>query len=158
MDWIQIISMVCGGGSIVYLLVDRFVRTPQQRGADTADMVSKISDAFSKTLDTTMRYSQEVIDKMKQDDERSEQRYRELETRYDKLERRFSEKETDREWLKGVVSKAIGCKFLKDGRNDDCPVLRENQKRLAAKCRVCADKPEKKQDNLKQQYNDKRIP
>ena len=134
MDWIQIISIVCGGGSIVYLLVDRFVRTPQQRGADTADMVSKISDAFSKTLDTTMRYSQEVIDKMKQDDERSEQRYRELETRYDKLERRFSEKETDR-------------KFLKDGRNDDCPVLRENQKRLAAKCRVCADKPEKKQEN-----------
>lgn len=149
MDWIQIISIVCGGGSIVYLLVDRFVRTPQQRGADTADMVSKISDAFSKTLDTTMRYSQEVIDKMKQDDERSEQRYRELETRYDKLERRFSEKETDREWLKGVVSKAIGCKFLKDGRNDDCPVLRENQKRLAAKCRVCADKPEKNNEDDK---------
>lgn len=126
----------------MYLLVDRFIRTPQQRGAETADMVSKISDAFSKTLDTTMRYSQEVIEKMKQDDERSEQRYRDLETRYDKLEHRFTEKEADREWLKGVVSKAIGCKFLKDGRNDDCPVLRENQKRLAAKCKVCTDKPE----------------
>lgn len=134
---------------MLYLLVDRFIRTPQQRGADTADMVGKIGDAFSKTLDTTMRYSQEVIDKMKQDDERSEQRYRDLETRYDKLERRFAEKEIDREWLKGVVSKAIGCKFLKDGRNDECPVLRENQKRLTAKCKVCADKPEQ----TKQQKN-----
>ena len=142
MDWIQVISIVCGGGSIVYLLVDRFVRTPQQRGADTADMVSKISDAFSKTLDTTMRYSQEVIDKMKQDDERSEQRYRDLETRYDKLERRFNEKEVDREWLKGTVGKAVECKFLKNGHNDECPVICENQKRLAAKCKVCTDKPD----------------
>lgn len=143
---------------MLYLLVDRFIRTPQQRGADTADMVGKIGDAFSKTLDTTMRYSQEVIDKMKQDDERSEQRYRDLETRYDKLERRFAEKEIDREWLKGVVSKAIGCKFLKDGRNDECPVLRENQKRLTAKCKVCADKPEQTKQQKTRENDDKRIP
>ena len=143
---------------MLYLLVDRFIRTPQQRGADTADMVGKIGNAFSKTLDTTMRYSQEVIDKMKQDDERSEQRYRDLETRYDKLERRFAEKEIDREWLKGVVSKAIGCKFLKDGRNDECPVLRENQKRLTAKCKVCADKPEQTKQQKTRENDDKRIP
>lgn len=143
---------------MLYLLVDRFIRTPQQRGADTADMVGKIGDAFSKTLDTTMRYSQEVIDKMKQDDERSEQRYRDLEMRYDKLERRFAEKEIDREWLKGVVSKAIGCKFLKDGRNDECPVLRENQKRLTAKCKVCADKPEQTKQQKTRENDDKRIP
>lgn len=147
--WLQWGTMIVGllsSGGILYLLIDRFARTPQQKGADSADMVSKISDAFDKTLQTTMRYSQEVIEKMKQDDERSERRYTELESRYDKLEKRFDEKESDRELLKTIVGRAVDCKFLKDGHNNDCPVLRENQKRLAAKCRACTDngvKPKK---------------
>lgn len=140
----MIVGLLSSGG-ILYLLIDRFARTPQQKGADSADMVSKISDAFDKTLQTTMRYSQEVIEKMKQDDERSERRYAELESRYDKLERRFDEKESDRELLKTIVGRAVDCKYLKAGHNNECPVLRENQKRLAAKCRACTDnqKPQK---------------
>lgn len=146
--WLQWGTMIVGllsSGGILYLLIDRFARTPQQKGADSADMVSKISDAFDKTLQTTMRYSQEVIEKMKQDDERSERRYAELESRYDKLERRFDEKESDRELLKTIVGRAVDCKYLKAGHNNECPVLRENQKRLAAKCRACTDnqKPQK---------------
>lgn len=153
--WLQWGTMIVGllsSGGILYLLIDRFARTPQQKGADSADMVSKISDAFDKTLQTTMRYSQEVIEKMKQDDERSERRYAELErryaeleSRYDKLEKRFDEKEAEIELLKTIVERAVNCKFLKDGHNNDCPVLRENQKRLAAKCRACTDnkKPQK---------------
>lgn len=134
----MIVGLLSSGG-ILYLLIDRFARTPQQKGADSADMVSKISDAFDKTLQTTMRYSQEVIEKMKQDDERSEARYKDLEARYDRLERRFDQKEADRELLKTIVNRAVDCKFLRDGHNNDCPVLRENQKRLAAKCKACAD-------------------
>lgn len=151
--WLQWGTMIVGllsSGGILYLLIDRFARTPQQKGADSADMVAKISDAFDKTLQTVMHYSQEVIEKMKQDDERAEQRYREnderaehryreLETRYDRLEQRFNEKEADRELLKTIVGKAVDCKYLKAGHNNDCPVLRENQKRLAAKCKACAD-------------------
>lgn len=133
----QLSAVLFGVGSVGALLVDRFLRTREQKGSDTADMVTKISEAFDRTLETTMRYSQEVIDKMKQDDERSEARYRELELRYDKLERRFDEKEADRERLKMIVGKAVTCKHLRSGRNDDCPVIRENQKRLAAKCRTC---------------------
>ena len=145
----MIVGLLSSGG-ILYLLIDRFARTPQQKGADSADMVVKISDAFDKTLQTVMHYSQEVIEKMKQDDERAEQRdrenderaehrYRELETRYDRLEQRFNEKEADRELLTTIVGKAVDCKYLKAGHNNDCPVLRENQKRLAAKCKACAD-------------------
>lgn len=145
----MIVGLLSSGG-IIYLLIDRFARTPQQKGADSADMVAKISDAFDKTLQTVMHYSQDVIDKMKQNDEREEQRYREnderaehryreLEARYDRLEQRFNEKEADRESLKTIVGKAVDCKHLKSVHNNECPVIRENQKRLAAKCKACAD-------------------
>ena len=145
----MIVGLLSSGG-IIYLLIDRFARTPQQKGADSADMVAKISDAFDKTLQTVMHYSQDVIDKMKQNDEREEQRYREnderaehryreLEARYDRLEQRFNEKEADRESPKTIVGKAVDCKHLKSVHNNECPVIRENQKRLAAKCKACAD-------------------
>ncbi len=133
----EILTVLLGGGGIAYLLVDRFARTREQRGADSADMISKVSEAFDKTLQTSMRYSQEVIEKMRSDDERSEARYRELEARYAKLEQRFEEQETDLALLKSVVGKAVTCKYLKTARNEDCPVIRENQKRLTAKCRAC---------------------
>ena len=95
--WLQWITVIFGAGGVGYLIIDRFARTRVQKGSDSEDMVSKISDAFDKTLQTTMRYSQEVIDKMKQDDERNERRYKELEVRYAKLETRFDEKEAERE-------------------------------------------------------------
>lgn len=142
--WLQWITVIFGAGGVGYLLIDRFARTREQKGSDSADMESKISDAFDKTLQTTMRYSQEVIDKMKQDDERNERRYKELEVRYAKLETRFDEKEADREYLKEIVSRSVECKFLKEGHNNECPVLRGNQKRLAAKCKSCSDKVEEK--------------
>lgn len=135
--WVEIATLLLSSGGIVYLLVDRFARTREQRGADSADMISKVSEAFDKTLQTSMRYSQEVIEKMRSDDERSEARYRELEARYAKLEHRFEEQEADMERLKGAVGKAVTCKYLKEARNEDCPVIRENQKRIAAKCRAC---------------------
>lgn len=147
--WMEILTVLLGGGGIAYLLVDRFARTREQRGADSADMISKVSEAFDKTLQTSMRYSQEVIEKMRSDDERSEARYRELEARYAKLEQRFEEQETDLALLKSVVGKAVTCKYLKAARNEDCPVIRENQKRLTAKCRACKT-DEKTNKNTKQ--------
>jgi hypothetical protein len=126
-----------GGGGILYLLVSRFVRTREQKGQEAATMIQQVSEAFEKTLSTVMEYSTSVIEKMKKDEEHSEARYRELETRYDKLERRFDYEEADHELLKNIVGKAVNCPLLKDRKNDECPVVKENQKRLTAKCKVC---------------------
>lgn len=130
-------GLVLGGGGVIYLLIDRFARTKEQKGVDSATMISQVSDAFSKTLETVMQYSTEVIEKMKKDEEHSEARYRDLESRYDKLEARFDYEEQDHELLKNIVGKAVNCPLLKDKKNDDCPVIRENQKRMSNKCKVC---------------------
>lgn len=143
----EVLTLLLSSGGIAYLLVDRFARTRQQRGADSADMISKVAEAFDKTLQTSMRYSQEVIEKMRSDDERSEARYEELEARYTKLERRFEEQEADMERLKGAVGKAVTCKYLKEARNEDCPVIRENQKHIAAKCRACKNEEKMSKNN-----------
>lgn len=136
-------GLILGGGGVVYLLIDRFVRTKEQKGVDSATMISQVSDAFSKTLETVMQYSTEVIEKMKKDEEHSEARYRDLENRYDKLEKRFDYEEQDHELLKNIVGKAVNCPLLKDNKNDDCPVIKENQKRMTTKCKMC--KPDKKE-------------
>lgn len=146
--WMDFVAPALSVGGVLYLLIDRFARTREQRGGDAADMISKVCEAFDKTLQTAMRYSQDVIAKMREDDERSEARYRNLKEQYTRLEQRFEESEADREQLKGIAGKAVGCKYLKDGRNEDCPVIRENQKRLAAKCRAC--KPDTSKTNKKQ--------
>lgn len=134
---VQWLGILLGGGSIGYLLVDRFLRTPEQKGEDAAQMISQVSDAFSKTLDTVMQYSTGVIEKMKKDEEHSELRYRDLESRYEKLEKRFDYEEADHELLKNIVGKAVNCPLLKDKKNDDCPVIKENHKRMSQKCKVC---------------------
>lgn len=139
---VQWLGVLLGGGGVIYLIVDRFFRTKEQKGQDAAQMISQVSDAFSKTLDTVMQYSTEVIEKMKKDEEHSEARYRELETRYDKLEKRFDMEEVDHELLKNIVGKAVNCPLLKDKKNEDCPVIRENQKRMNHKCKNCG-KPHK---------------
>ena len=137
-------GLVLGGGGVIYLLIDRFARTKEQKGVDSATMISQVSDAFSKTLETVMQYSTEVIEKMKKDEEHSEARYRDLESRYGKLEARFDYEEQDHELLKNIVGKAVNCPLLKDKKNDDCPVIRENQKRMSNKCKVCkTDKTQK---------------
>lgn len=138
-------GLILGGGGVVYLLIDRFVRTKEQRGVDSATMISQVSDAFSKTLETVMQYSTEVIEKMKKDEEHSEARYRDLESRYEKLEARFDYEEQDHELLKNIVGKAVNCPLLKDKKNDDCPVIRENQKRMSNKCKVCKTEKNQKQ-------------
>lgn len=140
-DVVQWLGLLLGGGSIGYLIVDRFFLTKEQKGQETAKMISQVSDAFSKTLDTVMQYSTEVIEKMKKDEEHSELRYRDLESRYEKLEKRFDYEEADHELLKNIVGKAVNCPLLKDKKNDDCPVIKENQKRMSQKCKVC--KPSK---------------
>lgn len=126
-----------GTTGVLGMLAGRFLRTREQKGSDMADMLTKISEAFEKTLATTMKYSTDVIEKMRTDDERSEARYRELEARCMKLEQRLEDREADRELLKSIVNEAVNCKFLKSGRNDECPVIRENQKRLKARCKKC---------------------
>lgn len=138
-------GLVLGGGGVIYLLIDRFARTKEQKGADAATMISQVSDAFSKTLETVMQYSTEVIEKMKKDEEHSEARYRDLEIRYDKLEKRFDYEEQDHELLKNIVGKAVNCPLLKDRGNDDCPVINANQKRMSSKCKVCKTDKTKKQ-------------
>lgn len=138
-------GLILGGGGVVYLLIDRFARTKEQKGSDSAAMISQVSDAFRKTLETVMQYSTEVIEKMKKDEEHSEARYRDLESRYDKLERRFDYEEQDHELLKNIVGKAVNCPLLKDKKNDDCPVINANQKRMSSKCKVCKTDKTKKQ-------------
>lgn len=138
-------GLILGGGGVVYLLIDRFARTKEQKGTDAATMISQVSDAFSKTLETVMQYSTEVIEKMKKDEEHSEARYRDLESRYDKLEKRFDYEEQDHELLKNIVGKAVNCPLLKDRKNDDCPVINANQKRMSSKCKVCKTDKTKKQ-------------
>lgn len=130
-------GLILGGGGVVYLLISRFARTKEQKGSDAAEMIKQVSEAFEKTLSTVMEYSTSIIEKMKKDEEHSEERYRELESRYDRLEKRFDFEEADHELLKNIVGKAINCPLLKDRKNDDCPVVKENQKRLTSKCKAC---------------------
>lgn len=141
---VQWLGILLGGGSIGYLLADRFLRTPEQKGEDAAQMISQVSDAFSKTLDTVMQYSTGVVEKMKKDEEYAEARHRELEVRYERLEARFDYEEADHELLKNIVAKAVNCPLIKDKTNDDCPVIKENTKRLSNKCKQCKPKTQEK--------------
>lgn len=134
-----------GTSGILGVLTGRFFRTREQKGSDAAEMIAKVSDAFEKTLATTMTYSNKVIEKMRTDNESSEARYSALEMRFAKLEERFFESENDRELLKGIVGDAAACKFLKSGRNEECPVIRGNIKRLKARCRKCDPKTKSEQ-------------
>ena len=72
MEWLDILQKTLISGGVLYLLVDRFARTREQRGTDSAGMVQQIDSAFEKTLETVMTYSQGVIDKMRENDERDE--------------------------------------------------------------------------------------
>lgn len=134
-----------GTSGILGVLAGRFFRTREQKGSDAAEMIAKVSDAFEKTLATTMKYSSDVIEKMRTDEEKSDVRYHALEERFSKLEERFFESENDRELLKGIVGDAAACKFLKSGRNEECPVIRGNIKRLKARCKKCETTPKNEQ-------------
>lgn len=127
-----------GTTGLLGMLAGRFLRTREQKGSDSAEMIAKVADAFEKTLATTMTYSTQVIEKMRADNDVSEARYHALELRFAKLEVRVEESEADRDLLKSIVNEAVTCKHLKDGRNEDCPVIRGNNKRLKARCRKCA--------------------
>lgn len=140
MEWFDIIQTISVSGGVLYLLVDRFVRTKEQRGSDAAQMVQQVSDAFSKTLNTVMTYSQDVIEKMRENDVREEKRHQQTERRCEQLEQRFAEVAEDNELLKTVVNEAVNCKYLRAGNNKDCPVLTKNQKRLSARCKVVSCK------------------
>ena len=145
-DWLVVIT----NGGLLYLLVDRFFRTKEQKGSDGAKMLQQMTDACSKTLDTVTKYTQEVVSSMRSDREHDnlryqnlEKRYDQLEGRYDQLERRFEESEKDRDLMKTIINGAVNCVYLKTGSNKDCPVIKANQKRLAARCKAC--KTEEKQ-------------
>lgn len=144
MEWLDIFQKTLISGGVLYLLVDRFARTREQRGADSAGMVQQIASAFEKTLETVMTYSQGVIDKMRENDERDEKRHAQTEKRCEDLERKVAEIAEDNELLNSIVGEAVTCKHLKAGNNRDCPVIARNQKRLAARCRAnCKSSTEK---------------
>lgn len=145
MEWLDILQKTLISGGVLYLLVDRFARTREQRGADSAGMVQQIASAFEKTLETVMTYSQGVIDKMRENDERDEKRHAQTEKRCEDLERKVAEIAEDNELLNSIVGEAVTCKHLKNGNNRDCPVIARNQKRLAARCKAC--KPTEKELN-----------
>ena len=126
-----------GTSGIIGVLAGRFFRTREQKGTDSAEMIAKVADAFEKTLATTMTYSTTVIEKMRADNDISEARYHTLEQRFAKLEVRVEESEADRDLLKRIVNDAVSCKYIKEGRNEDCPVIRGNIKRLKARCKKC---------------------
>lgn len=142
MEWLDIIQSAIVSGGVLYLIVDRFFRNPEQKGSDAAQMVKQVSEAFSKTLDTVMTYSQDVINKMRENDAREEKRHLQTVQRCEDLERKVATIAEDNEQLHNIVGKAVTCKHLKTGNNKDCPVIVENQKRLTTRCRA-ACRPEK---------------
>lgn len=138
MEWLDIAQKILVGGGVVYLLVDRFARTREQRGSDAAQMVKQVAEAFEKTLNTVMTYTQDVIEKMREDRARDETRHQATEKRCEQVEKRLAEVIEDNEQLSAINNKAVECRYLKSGNNKDCPVLVENQKRLKARCKaVC---------------------
>lgn len=143
MDWSDWLALLSQGG-VLYLLADRFLRTKEQKGGAVAQMMSQMSDACSKTLETVTTYTQKVIDSMRLDRERDDHRYAVLEKRYDqqearyeRLEAKFEEAEEDRELMKTIINGAVNCTYLKTGDNKDCPVIKANQKRLSQRCKTC---------------------
>lgn len=145
MEWLDILSTALMSGGILYLLIDRFARTKEQRGSDEAKMVQQVSEAYSKTLDTVMKYSQDVIEKMRENDEREDLRHQQTERRCEALERQVREVAEDNETLKTIVNEAVNCKYLKTGNNKECPVITKNQKRLSARCRTAGCRPQEKE-------------
>lgn len=143
MEWLDVLQKTIVSGGILYLLIDRFARTKEQRGSDAAQMIKQVAEAFEKTLATTMTYSQDVIEKMREDRQGDDKRHEQTERRCTQLEKRLEEVAAENELLKAIFNQAFGCKFIKTGNNKDCPVLTENQKRLKARCKV-ACKPEEK--------------
>ena len=146
MEWLDILQKALVSGGILYLLVDRFARTNEQRGSDAAQMIKQVAEAFEKTLGTVTTYTQEVIEKMRDDRRDAEKRHEQTEKRCEKLEGRLDEIEEENKLLKTILNQAFGCKFLKTGNNKDCPVLTENQKRLKAQCKVVCRTTEKEKD------------
>lgn len=136
MEWLDILQKTIISGGVVYLLVDRFVRTKEQRGSDAAQMIKQVAEAFEKTLATVTTYTQSVIEKMREDNDRDDRRHLQTEKRCEQLETQMAELSEDNESLKTIVDKAPSCKFLKTGNNKDCPVITENQKRLKARCKA----------------------
>ena len=141
MEWLDIIQKALVSGGVVYLLVDRFARTREQRGSDAAQMVKQVAEAFEKTLDTVMTYTQGVIDKMREDNKRDEARHLATEKRCEQVEKRLGEVIEDNELFSTIANKAVDCRYLKTGNNKDCPVLVENQKRLKTRCRAVCKNP-----------------
>lgn len=145
MEWLEILQKALVSGGVIYLLIDRFARTREQRGSDAANMVQQVASAFEKTLDTVMTYFQSVVDKMREDNERDDKRHAQVEKRCEDLERQVKVVADDNEQLNAIMGEAVTCKHLKNGNNRDCPVLVRNQKRLAARCKAC--KPTEKELN-----------
>lgn len=145
MEWLDVISKALMSGGILYLLIDRFARTKEQRGEDAAKMVQQVSEAYSKTLDTVMTYSQDVIEKMRENVEREDLRHQQTERRCEALERQVREVADDNDTLKAIVNEAVNCKYLKTGNNKECPVITKNQKRLSARCRTAGCRPPEKE-------------
>ena len=136
MVWLDIIQKALVGGGVLYLLIDRFARTKEQKGSDAAQMIKQVAEAFEKTLNTVTTYTQSVIDKMREDNDRDDRRHQLTERRCEELERRLTDLSEDNELLKTIVNKAVSCNYLKTGNNKDCPVIAENQKRLKARCKA----------------------
>ena len=136
MDWLDMIFRLAVSGGVLYLLVDRFARTKEQRGTDVANMVQQVAAAFEKTLSTVMTYTQGVIESMKKDSEHNEARHQQTEKRCSDLEQKVADVAADNELLNSIINEAVACKHLKSGNNKDCPVLNRNQKRLSARCRA----------------------
>lgn len=143
MEWLDILQKALVSGSILYLLVDRFARTKEQKGSDAAQMIKQVAEAFEKTLGTITTYSQDVIEKMREDRRGEDKRHEQTERRCAQLESRIEDIAAENELLKAIFNQAFGCKFIKTGNNKDCPVLTENQKRLKVRCKA-ACKPEEK--------------
>lgn len=136
MEWLDVIYRLAVSGGVIYLLVDRFARTKEQRGTDAANMVQQVAIAFEKTLNTVMTYTQGVIENMKKDSEHNEARHQQTEKRCSELEQKISDVAADNDQLNSIINEAVGCKHLKSGNNKDCPVLSRNAKRLNARCRA----------------------
>lgn len=137
--FIEWAGLLFGGGSFGYLLINRFFRTPEQKGSDAADMVRKTAEAFKETLETVSEYNKGVIESMRTNSESLTKDYNDLRERFSKMEKKLERNENERELMEHIISGANGCPFLVNRDNNRCPVIKENRERVVAKCKECLE-------------------
>lgn len=147
LSWILIL-LSGGGGAALVALINKF-KDKGERQRDVAEVLSTITEAFSKTLESVQSSSSRAIEaadaNFRMSTER-EKRLLEIIRSDDEHKRRTDEKiarfDERFAFLSAVIGKASDCKFLRDKANNECPVIKANLKgQPTTKCDNCEIKP-----------------